>query len=514
MKSISNAITKWLRSRIPTRPVGVYDFRSDPSSLAPTLDVDRVHAIISNAEAGNTSDLFALYRDHILTDSHSQSEFTKRKLALLGDPPNIIPVNDKNPDDVRAADFIRKAVDGCTNWLAGLSALLDSTLWPVSVVEKVFEARRTPEGRSVYMLKSLRQVPYELLDYQTGRMRLKNLTPEGRPDSTTSPIDPQRYIVHRGHLLSTPDNWGGPMRSILFWWLLSTMDRGWWAQFLERFGNPFLVGKYDQNDDQSREVLERAFSLSKRVGGLVVTRQTEVDIREALQRGGDGFEKFHIICQREKSKLILGQTLSSEAQATGMGSGVAAIQSEVRQDIRQFDGAITAQSVRDQLFRQLLDINRIPGATPKLTFGGVSSAEAKTFGALLRDLFDSGYRVKDEALAQLSEKVGLPVERVPESMSRSFFSQTLSDPIRRREDFAPDQIARTGAAPLSQAFREADAEVWRIMRDSRSPDECIERVRSYLVAKGVPISKADEILEQALTAYMADGAVMVPDEGE
>lgn len=509
MKTLSNAITKWLRSRIPTRRIGVYDTRSDPASLAPTLDVDRVHAIVSNAEAGNTSDLFAIYRDHILTDSHAQSEFTKRKLALLGDPSNIAPADEKNADDVRAAEFVRAAVDSCENWFDGMSALLDSVLWPVSLVEKVFEQRRLADGRHAYVLRSLHQVPYELLDYQTGQMRLKNMTPEGRPDSTTSPVDPNRYIVHRGHLLSTPDNWGGPMRSILFWWLLSTMDRGFWAQFLERFGNPFMVGKYDQNDDQSREVLERAFALSKRVGGLVVTRQTEIEIREALQRGGEGFEKFHILCQREKSKLILGQTLSAEAQSTGLGSGVSDAQNEVRQDIRQFDASRLGSTLRQQLFRQILRINRIPGAPPKLTFGGVSSTEAKTFGALLLDLSSSGYRVKDEALPQLSEKVGLPIERKPESAYPGIFSHTLSDGPLRREDFAPDKIARHGSARLAQAFRDGDAEVARIIGDSRSPDECIERLRAHLISKGERPGRIEDILEQALTAYMADGAVQI-----
>ena len=47
-------------------------------------------------------------------------------------------------------------------------------------------------------------------------------------------------------LTSVPDNWGGPMRSIIFWWLLGHMGRDWWARYLDKYGSPFVVGKYDQ----------------------------------------------------------------------------------------------------------------------------------------------------------------------------------------------------------------------------------------------------------------------------
>jgi len=128
------------------------------------------------------------------------------------------------------------------------------------------------------------------------------------------------------------------MRSIVFWWLLSVMDRDWWARALERFGSPFIVARYDQADDKTRSKLEIALSMATRLFGVVVSKETEIELKEAASsQSGDAFDKFHTVCQREKSKHILGQTLSSEAQGTGLGSGVAKGQSDVRNDIRQFD---------------------------------------------------------------------------------------------------------------------------------------------------------------------------------
>jgi len=55
--------------------------------------------------------------------------------------------------------------------------------------------------------------------------------------------EPMRYITHRGHLMRTPDNWGGPMRSLVWWFFLKVMDREWWVRFLDEFGTPSPVAR-------------------------------------------------------------------------------------------------------------------------------------------------------------------------------------------------------------------------------------------------------------------------------
>ncbi len=135
--------------------------------------------------------------------------------------------------------------------------------------------------------------------------------------------------------MPTPDTWGGPMRALLFWWLLRTMSRQWWAQFLERYGQPFLKGKYTKKED--RAVLERAFRVAQKLGGIVVSASTEAEIVQAANTSGDHYKSFIECCNLEISKLIVGQTLSSNVQPTGLGSGVAALQGQVRGDLRRMD---------------------------------------------------------------------------------------------------------------------------------------------------------------------------------
>lgn len=394
-----------------TKQVTVFDSRREPPTIAHGMDVDRIHSILRSAESGDTRDLFALYRDITVGDSHLQGEWAKRKIAVLQDQLHFMPVDPKAQVDIDAAELCVSESSACQSWLTGMSSLLDATLYPVAVAEKVFRA--TGNARRPFALQAIVNVPAHLFDFTTGRLRIYDVDPAtGVPLATTHEPDPNRYIIHRGHVLSTPDQWGGPMRSLLFWWLLSTMDREWWARYLDRYGSPFLVGTYDRGDADSRSVLERAFSLAVKLGGLVVSDGTRVDIKESASSStGESYERFLTICQREKSKLIVGQTLSAEAQPQGIGGGASTQQEQVRQDIRQFDGRSLASTIRDQLLTQLVRINGLPGSIPQPVFASTLAEERSKTLSTLKDLRSTDVEPDDKSVDGLSATLGIGVRR-------------------------------------------------------------------------------------------------------
>jgi len=400
------------------QPVGdLYNQRSEPAAIATYMDVERVHEVFAQAEAGDTRDLFALYRDIIVADNHIQTEIAKRKLAVLGDKLTVQPLDKADSADVAASLAVREMIDNCGSWFAACNHLLDASVYPVAVAEKVF----APAGTLAYVataplrfvLDRLVPVPFQLLDFSTGRLRIRDVDPQsGTPLGSTHEADPAVYIVHRGHLLTSADNFGGPLRSIVWWWLFSVMDRSWWARFMDRYGSPFIVTKYDASDNSTRLLLMNALKHAVKIGGLVVNTDTEVELVSAAATGAsDAYASFHAICQREKSKLILGQTLSSEAQATGMNEGVSKIQENVRQDIRAFDAMRLATTLRDSLLQQYCAINGSAGRPPRLVWGSQSNADLRATADLLGSLNTAGLEVDDAALPTLSENVGLPLRR-------------------------------------------------------------------------------------------------------
>jgi phage gp29-like protein len=475
------------------------DNSREQPSLASDVDSTVIYNAITMAEQqGRTRELFSLYRDMLISDGHAQSEFSKRKLAVINEPLLVLPYDKNDKADVQSAKAIEDSIAEVDNMVCALSHLLDSSLYPVSVVEKVF----TVDSSGKFRLSRLVPVPHTLLDFQDGVLKIRDgLDPENTAKCAVA--DPAHYIIHRGNLLSLPDQWGGPMRSVLFWWLLSTCNRGWWSRFLEKYGAPFVVGKYDSSDDASKNILDRAFRSCCRLGGLVVTKETEIELMQAASKDtGDAFNAFHDVCNREKSKIIIGQTLSSEAQALGLGgTGAATTQETVRADIRRFDALTISMTIRKNLFKQLCQINRVPGRTPHAQFGTLQNqAQADALANILQKLKVAGVEVDDPGLVTLSDVAGLPLRRaaIMAPQISPFSVSTLNHS-------SIDDVAQSGSADLSRAFRGAHAEIARIIRSSASSSECQQRLSAFTAS--MRPGQAAEIIQSGLTAYAANGLI-------
>lgn len=502
---IAERVAKWMAARIPTKQLTTTSAQQEPPGLASSMDAGLLMSTIAQAESGYTRDLFALYRDVLAADSHLQTELAKRKLKVLGDALSFLPGDKNRPEDVETAARVKSEIENCKSWFSANSHLLDSVIWPVTVVEKVF--RPTPTG---YSLDRLVLVKPHLLDFSTGSLRIFDVDEAGNVGPNTHDADPDRYIVHRGHLLSMPDSYGGPFRSILGWWLLSAQSREWWSRFLERYGSPFLVGKDDSKE--GREILERAFSWATRIGGLIVSDTTTVEIKQAAASdSGQAYSTFLSICQREKSKLVLGGSLSAEAQATGMNSGQQQLEGGTIEDIRRFDAANLSRTLRDQLILQLCRINNLPGVPPKLMWGAESHDDQQALSNTLEGLTKANLEPTDEALVSISERIGFSVQRKSGGPAAVPFNAPAPRGIRTLTPGGEgdDPIAREGAASLAQAFRGALAPVRKIILESRSPDECEQRIRAFY-ADWNP-DRTSLLVEEALTAYAVNGIMAVPE---
>lgn len=504
----------------PTRPEILRDVRSEPDSLLPQLTSDRIFTAVSAAERGDTRDLFTLYRDMTLANNHLQAELSKRLLAVLGDAWRVAPASDK-PDDVAAAETVKGALERLPGFLDGCVHLLRAALWPVALIERTYKAAPAGSGLT-YDLAELRPVPDVLLDFRLGHMRIELCDPAtGKPRGEWVLPEPGRHLIHRGHLLSVPDNWGGPMRSVLWWFFLQLMAREWWSRYLDKFGQPFIVGKFDKTDDASRQVLERAFALSTKIGGLVVNRETQVElVQAAAGQTGEAFEKFFGVCNREMSKLIVGQTLSSEAQSTGLGSGTSSLQGDVRQDIRQWDATKLGATLRDQLFVPFLRLNGLRGNAPSIFWGAEDTGDVVETADAVSKLKSAGIVVAEKGLETLSKRVGLPLEReessepvaappvppidvVPPAKNVTK-KKALSAPKGvSRPSSAADSISRVAASELARVYRGTLAPVRQIVLDSASPEEA----QTKLLAAFTDWSpdRAAEVVESAVVAGAWNG---------
>lgn len=412
--------------------------------LAQSVDVARINAALRAAERGDTWQYFTIVRDMVASFTHLQAEWNKRKMVIVGQPMSLIPHDPGNAEDVLACKVIQEAVDNCRNWQDGLQHLLDATLYPLSVAEKIFEPVGMSAGADFKYLKRMRlkelapvnytmlcfKVPYAPSSATSGGnpaaqfdadaweswLRFYKSSPEGRANWSLSDVyapDPNLHIIHRGNLMSPsiPPNFGGHIRAILAYWLLLINDRDWWGLMMAKYGMPIPVAKVDSQNKQTVTDMQTALGIATKVGGIVVDKKATIEWANVAGTDGSSAHKiFSDFCNAEVSKIVVGQTLSSKPAPTGMGSGASEQAEHVRDDIRMWDVLKLSDTLERQLFNQILAVNGYRGRC-HVFWGGMSSGDAKLFAQTMQQLGAGGYELTDEGIIYAGNRLGYGIQR-------------------------------------------------------------------------------------------------------
>lgn len=451
-----------------------------PGNVACTLTVDILHRYIREAESGDPANIFSLMRDTLFSDSHILTEFGKRKIAVAGDLYKIDPVDKGNQQAVWVANQIEGQVKALgSQWPLLLVHLLDGTIMPVAA--SMITWRPSSREGWHYELAGFNHVLLTSLDYSdNGRLRIR--LKDG------SFLVPGEYntILHRGHVLSNfADYWGGPIRALLFWYLFSAISRDQWVALLSKWGHPFLKGKYDPNDKGSRERMVQAFRRASRMFGVVISKDTDVEVMEIANRSGDAFQAFKTFANAEISKLILGQTMSSTAANVGLGGGQASVQEEVRQDLRQYDAMMLSYTLREGLFVPLCRLNGWPEEyAPEIAFGAISRAEQGAVASILTGIATAGLEPTDEGIESLSDMLGFPLQRKPQASPMAGF------PFSATSSASHPRVAPAPGAGVARRARETAA--------LSAIDQIVDKsVESYKAALGEQYKPFRAALEQS-----------------
>ena len=427
-----------------------------PQYLATTLDVQRIQNALRSAERGDTWLLFTIFRDMYASYGHLQSEWSKRKCVITGNPETLIPHNPDDEDDVIACEVVAQMIDGCDNWFDGLNHLLDATLYPLAAAEKIFLPVGAADGSRHkyplrYRLKEIAPIDPTLLCFKLpyvpsfasqdptnqynpddweSWLRFYSTTTNGAVNYTLGNLyapNPDVHIVHRGNMLSPviPPNFGGHMRAILFPWLLATQGRDWFALLMQKYGMPIPVGKVNAQQKDSVAAMQEAFAMCNQLGGLVIDSKASVDwANVAATDSASAHRAFQEWLDSHTSRVVIGQSYSANPKNTGMGSGAASQSEEIREDYRIQDTMKLGDTLRRQLFRQFLEINGYRGNPPHVKWGGMRSGEAATFAKTLAANKSAGLRPTKRGLKSINEKFGIEYEIDPESKAPGIGRET------------------------------------------------------------------------------------------
>jgi phage gp29-like protein len=367
--------------------------------LRPMLDgltPARLAGTLRDADNGDLIAQHRLFADMEERDAHLYAEITKRKLAILSLDWSIVPPRNASAAEQKNAEWLEEVLNDAADPIEDLFlSLMDGIGHGFAATE--LEWRR--EGSELLPAFHPRPQEWFRLDQTRRQLRL-------RDDSGSSPDGAELaafgWVFHTHGKPKT--GYLGRMglhRTLVWPFLYKSYALGDFAEFLETFGLPIIVGKYFSGASQDeRASLMRAVTALGHNARAIMPAEMQMEIETITGSTGQPHLTMVDWADRAQSKAILGQTMSAEAKASGLGSGNADFHREVRHDILLADARQIGGTVTRDLLYPLLALNRggIDGLRrcPRLVFDTSEGEDLKAFADALPKLSAQRMRIPVE----------------------------------------------------------------------------------------------------------------------
>lgn len=130
---------------------------------------------------------------------------------------------------------------------------------------------------------------------------------------------------------------------------------GDWAQFIEIFGQPFRIFKYDVYDKKTKEEASNLLKSSGSATSMILPKQLEFDAKDGKQTNSEGGlqDKFRNACNDEISTVVLGNTETTNSSRSS-GYAQASVHQEQQDEIIKKDLADIENLLNDSQFIAIL----------------------------------------------------------------------------------------------------------------------------------------------------------------
>lgn len=350
--------------------------------------------------------------DEVDRDAHAGSVLQQRILAVVGKEWEVIPARSvrklgrpsSTPQEKVIADFVSEVLENC-NFDQARQELLRGILYGYYATEVMWQVL----GGDVRVRKLIGKHPRRFIFTPERQLRL--LTRQNMIEGEMVPD--RKFIVFT---YGDSDNPYGRGLGQKLWWPVWFKKNGvkFWLVFLEKFGMPTVKGKYPPGTlPEQQKALMDAIEAIQSDTGVKIPDSMDIEFLEASRAGTVTHEQLCDYMDRQISKAVLGQTLTTEIK--GEGSYAASqTHNDVRQEIIEADADLLDSVFNEALIRWIVDYN-FPGVTvyPKI----------KTYAGAKPDL-----KAQSEIDKTLVVDIGLPV-------GRAYFYETygIPEPVEGEE---------------------------------------------------------------------------------
>lgn len=375
----------------------VWDHMPIAGNLSPTLLAN----LMTEAQQNAPRNYLTLAEEMEERDPHYASVLSNRKNAVTG---LEIGVEEASEDATgkKHADAVRE-LGRDPVFPDMITDLLDSLGKGYSAVDIVWH-RGSEWWPERYEWRDPR---FFIFDYTTMRS-LRLLTDD---QIMGIPLPPYKFLVHTPRIKTGLPVRGGLARLVAAFYMCKAFTLTDWMAFAEVFGMPLRVGRYGRGATQDEiNTLITAVANIGTDAAAILPEGMQIEFEKGNSEGAKGggeklFQGMADWFDRQVSKAVLGQTLTTDALSTGLGSNVASVHDEVRSDIMMHDKRQVEHTLNRDLVKPFIDLNYGPqDSYPRVRLQVFNPVDVKALASGVSMLVPLGLRVSQD---ELRDKMGL-----------------------------------------------------------------------------------------------------------
>lgn len=398
------------------------------------LSPEGLASILRQSEGTDPSRWYALCADVEEKEWHYRGVLGQRRTALAQLPITVDPASDAK-EHIAHADLVRSIMVR-PEMVLSMFDLTDALGKGVAFGEIEWDTSAGQWMPKDIVAKPLAWFRFAQVDLTTPQL----LDDAGMPQ----PLQPYKWIKHRARLNSGLPVRDGLTRAAAWAWMFKNFDIKAWMVFLNRYGQPLRLGKYPMSSKrEERATLLRALRDMGSDFAAIIPEGMTVEFVDGSGDGGSAFKDQAVYFDEQLSKLVVGQTGTSDASKGGYAVG--RVHEGVLGAICSYDGIVLATSLNRDLVRPVVDLNFGPQkAYPTVKIGLPDQKNAEFILKSMGDMIDRGLPVE---AAQVYPLLGLTEPAKPTNGT----SVVLLKPLARSTP------GETGGSPPSGPRARADA---------------------------------------------------------
>jgi len=407
---------EYLRQRLAKPPDG----RHDPRTIFGSgLTMERIQSTIYSADWGNPRALTDLSRETLQLDPHLSAVLTKRIGAVASLPIDVLPAKGPGIDPKRAA-FYAEVVRAQLSRIPNMKQAIRQLAWGLfdgrAVLEKqwgVAPGANTKFGQVTQVVTMLSWIHPRRIFFGPDR----ELRVVDRPigigfsrDGQAFRDHPHKFIEFTPQLFAEYPEREGLARPCLYWAFFKRFGARERMILLELFAKPWRWGEVDNDQDLSSEELADLDTIVEQIAGngyARLPRGAKLHVENVAQNiGANGSIHKEVIDQSDAqiSKLVLGQTGTTDAKAQGIGGNQSVVMKDEQDQICVSDAGMIEEVLEDYLSDDIIEVNFGPSAVthaPRIKLHADTVDRPRELGRL-KSALDVGLEVSLDEAYELS----------------------------------------------------------------------------------------------------------------